>query len=101
MPGPHTTDLLRGYVASYWGLAIGDALGATVEFMTAREIRHQYGVHDKILGGGWLNLPQGQVTDDTAMALALGQSIIEQGCVDAGSAATEFDRWLRGKPVDW
>ncbi|MBW8328123.1 MAG: ADP-ribosylglycohydrolase family protein, partial [Thiobacillus sp.] len=29
-------------VAAYLGLAIGDALGATVEFMTPREIAAQY-----------------------------------------------------------
>ena len=60
-------------VAAYVSLAIGDALGATVEFMTPREIAAQYGSHDRIRGGGWLKLRPGQVTDDTTMALALGQ----------------------------
>lgn len=32
-------------VAAYLGLAIGDALGATVEFMTPREIRERHGIH--------------------------------------------------------
>jgi ADP-ribosyl-[dinitrogen reductase] hydrolase len=57
---------------AYIGLAVGDALGATVEFMTPREIRAQYGVHDRVRGGGWLNLKRGSVTDDTTMSLALG-----------------------------
>lgn len=87
-------------VAAYWGLAIGDALGATLEFMTPREIRHHYVVHDKIVGGGWLRLPAGQVTDDTQMSLALGDAIIEQGGVDALAIGQSFDRWLRSKPVD-
>ncbi len=87
-------------IAAYLGLAIGDALGATVEFMTPREIAAQYGVHDKIIGGGWLNLKPGQVTDDTTMALALGASILEQGRVDALAAAQAFDAWMRAKPVD-
>lgn len=56
--------------AAYLGLAIGDALGATVEFMTPTEIHHNYAVHDTIRGGGWLRLPVGQVTDDTTMSLA-------------------------------
>ena len=87
-------------IAAYLGLAIGDALGATVEFMTPREIAAQYGVHDTLRGGGWLHLKPGQVTDDTTMSLALGTSILAQDKVDALAAAQAFDRWMRGKPVD-
>jgi ADP-ribosyl-[dinitrogen reductase] hydrolase len=87
-------------IAAYLGMAIGDALGATVEFMTPREIAAQFKVHDQIIGGGWLNLKPGQVTDDTTMALALGSSIIEAGKVDAHAAARAFDAWMRAKPVD-
>ncbi|MBI5918571.1 MAG: ADP-ribosyl-[dinitrogen reductase] hydrolase [Nitrosomonadales bacterium] len=92
-----TTDRVR---AAYLGLAIGDALGSTVEFMTPREIAAQYGVHDQLIGGGWLHLRPGQVTDDTTMALALGESILKQGRVEALAAAQAFDGWMRAKPVD-
>ncbi len=87
-------------IAAYLGLALGDALGATVEFMTPREIAAQHGVHRNIAGGGWLRLQAGQVTDDTTMALALGESILATGRVDAHAAARAFDHWMRGKPVD-
>lgn len=87
-------------IAAYLGLAIGDALGATVEFMTPREIAAQYGTHDKMIGGGWLHLKPGQVTDDTTMSLALGESILKQGRVEALAAAHAFDAWMRAKPVD-
>lgn len=87
-------------VGAYLGLAIGDALGATVEFMTPREIRAQYGVHDTIRGGGWLKLKAGQISDDTTMALALGEGILRAGRVDALECARAFDAWMRAKPVD-
>jgi ADP-ribosyl-[dinitrogen reductase] hydrolase len=87
-------------VAAYLGLALGDALGATVEFMTPREIAAQYGVHDRIRGGGWLRLPRGQVTDDTTMALALGGAILDRGQVEPQAVAQAFDCWMRAKPVD-
>ncbi|MFO1431975.1 MAG: ADP-ribosyl-[dinitrogen reductase] hydrolase [Candidatus Competibacteraceae bacterium] len=87
-------------VGAYLGLAVGDALGATVEFMLPREIQAQYGVHDRIRGGGWLHLKPGQVTDDTGMALALGDCILERGGIDAPAIAGAFDAWLRSKPVD-
>ena len=86
--------------AAYLGLAIGDALGATVEFMLPQEIAARHGVHDKLTGGGWLHLKPGQVTDDTTMSLALGDSILAQGKVDALAAAAAFDAWMRAKPVD-
>lgn len=87
-------------VAAYLGLAIGDAMGATVEFMTPREIAAKYRVHDTLTGGGWLHLKPGQVTDDTTMSLALGSSILAHGSVDALAAAHAFDAWMRAKPVD-
>ncbi|MDD5058862.1 MAG: ADP-ribosyl-[dinitrogen reductase] hydrolase [Sideroxydans sp.] len=87
-------------IAAYLGLAIGDALGSTVEFMLPREIKAKYGTHDKLIGGGWLHLKPGQVTDDTTMSLALGNAILAQGKVDALAAAHAFDDWMRAKPVD-
>ena len=87
-------------VGAYLGLAVGDALGATVEFMTPREIRAQCGVHAKLVGGGWLRLKPGQVTDDTTMSLALGDALLEVQGIDAGTIARHYDNWMRGKPVD-
>lgn len=87
--------------AAYLGLALGDALGATVEFCTPREIALRYGVHCEIRGGGWLNIKPGQVTDDTTMSLALGRAILADGGeVRALSCAQAFDGWMRSKPVD-
>jgi ADP-ribosyl-[dinitrogen reductase] hydrolase len=87
-------------LAAYLGFAIGDALGATVEFMTKSEIAAQYGVHREIVGGGWLKLKPGQVTDDTQMALALGRSIVRRGHLDARDVCDEFAAWLKTGPAD-
>ena len=96
-----TPDVLARAEAAYLGLALGDALGATVEFMTPREIAHDYGVHREIIGGGWLKLRAGQVTDDTGMTLALAEAILlSEGRVEALPCAKSFDAWMRAKPVD-
>lgn len=96
-----SADIADRAVAAYLGLAIGDALGATVEFMTPAEIRHQYGTHREMRGGGWLRLKPGQVTDDTTMSLALGRAILDcGGRVEALACARAFDAWMRAKPVD-
>jgi ADP-ribosyl-[dinitrogen reductase] hydrolase len=87
-------------LGAYIGLAVGDALGATTEFMTPREIEEKFGIHDSICGGGWLKLRAGSVTDDTEMSLALGEAIIAKGGVEASAVAEAFSNWMRRKPVD-
>lgn len=105
---PAPPQLLDRALGAYLGLACGDALGATVEFMTPREITHRFaregGVHDHVIGGGWLKLAPGQVTDDTTMSLALGDALLEgerRGTPLAPALVAEhFVRWWRGRPVD-
>ncbi|HEY0722163.1 MAG TPA: ADP-ribosyl-[dinitrogen reductase] hydrolase [Gammaproteobacteria bacterium] len=93
-------DIEQRAIAAYLGLASGDALGATVEFMTPREIRSEYGVHRDIIGGGWLGLKPGQVTDDTTMSLALGEAILAARTIEPHAMGAAFDAWMRAKPVD-
>jgi ADP-ribosyl-[dinitrogen reductase] hydrolase len=98
---PPSGDLVRRRaIGAYLGLAVGDALGATVEFMTPREIRAAFREHREMAGGGWLRLRRGQVTDDTEMSLALGESILRLGRVDPADAAEAFSAWMRRKPID-
>jgi ADP-ribosyl-[dinitrogen reductase] hydrolase len=110
-PAPAPPDLLDRALGAYLGFAIGDALGATVEFMRPREIAQAYGVHRDMVGGGWLKLPAGQVTDDTTMSLALGGALLAggstalQGFLKGDEALLRgigdaYGRWLKGKPVD-
>ena len=87
-------------LAAFLGFAIGDALGATVEFMTKGEIAARYGIHRNIIGGGWLHLAPGRVTDDTEMALALGRSLVRCGELNIRDVCDEFAAWLKAGPID-
>lgn len=87
-------------LGAYLGLACGDALGATVEFLMPREIQAQFGTHREITGGGWLRLKPGQVTDDTEMSLYLGQAILDSGGWNLTAVAEAFATWLKSRPVD-
>ena len=95
-----TREIISRARAAYLGLAIGDALGATTEFMTPAEIKASYKVHRKIIGGGWLHLKPGQVTDDTEMSLALGRALLTAGKWDRKSIAENFLAWMKSQPVD-
>ena len=81
-------------------MAVGDALGAALEFMTATEIRAKYGTFTEISGGGWLRLKPGQVTDDTEMALCIGRAIVANQGWALEAIAGNFADWLKSRPVD-
>jgi ADP-ribosyl-[dinitrogen reductase] hydrolase len=95
----HLPDVRLRARAALLGSAIGDALGATVEFMTAGEIKATYGTLRKMVGGGWLRLRPGQVTDDTQMSLCIARSIVAVGH-DANDIAQRFAEWYLSKPPD-
>jgi ADP-ribosyl-[dinitrogen reductase] hydrolase len=83
------------------GLAVGDALGGPLEFLSADEIRgrHREPVRDYI-GGGWLSLEPGHGTDDTAMAIALARSAATSIGYDPGRALAAYLEWFRSGPPD-
>lgn len=92
-------DIKSRALGAYLGLAVGDALGAPIEFLTKREIAYR-GVHKEMTGGGWLKLKPGQVTDDTEMSLYLGRAWIEAGGWNAHTTATKLAEWLKHHPID-
>jgi ADP-ribosyl-[dinitrogen reductase] hydrolase len=94
-------DALRDrYRGALVGSAVGDALGATLEFMSRADIAARYGTLRDIVGGGWLHLPVGEVTDDTQMALCIARSLAERGLFDGDDIAARFVGWYRSNPPD-
>jgi len=97
LPWPEIAQRAR---AAFLGVAIGDALGATTEFMTPMEIRAKYGTLKKIVGGGWLHLKPGQVTDDTQMSLCIARAMRDSGGWNLSAVAENFVAWMKSRPVD-
>ena len=90
---PSTTiDAIRDRaLGSLVGLAVGDAIGTTVEF-------RQRGSFDPVtdmIGGGPFDLRPGEWTDDTSMALCLADSLIAFGHLDERDLLERFCRWFR------
>jgi ADP-ribosyl-[dinitrogen reductase] hydrolase len=84
-------DLIRKMQGSLIGLAVGDALGAPVEFRPYDYLR-QHPVTDMQSGGTW-GLEAGQWTDDTSMALCLAASLIVKGKSDLYDQFARYKRW--------
>lgn len=79
------------YRGAMLGLASGDALGTTVEFMRPGSFEP---VTD-IVGGGPFGLPAGAWTDDTSMALCLAESLIERDGFEPVDQLERYVRWWR------
>lgn len=79
-------DKFRGCLL---GLAVGDAVGTTVEFRP----RGSFQPLTDLVGGGPFNLEAGQWTDDTSMALCLASSLVECGGFDARDQMERYCRW--------
>jgi len=71
------------------GLAVGDALGAPVEFCRRDTFEPVTGMR----AGGYFKLPAGAWTDDTAMALCLAESLIEHPELDQKDLLDRFCLW--------
>lgn len=87
-------DRLRGALI---GLAVGDALGTTLELTRAEKApafpELGTGPHTEITGGGPFDLLPGQVTDDTQMAVTLAMSLVEKGDFDLFDVANRYVSW--------
>ena len=96
MPHLSRIDRVRGCLL---GLAIGDALGAPLEGLTAQQIKTHYGRVKNYVDGvqAWKRKPyrwrlRGLYSDDTQQALALCDVLLEHGRVDHGSARRPLPR---------
>lgn len=87
-------------LGSLLGFAIGDAMGATTEFMSQGEIHRKYGEVKDIIGGGWLNLKAGEVTDDTQMMTIVAKARMKNVELFTKSCCSGFVDWLSKGPKD-
>ena len=76
-------------IGSLVGLAVGDALGTSVEF----QVRGTFTPVTDFRGGGTFHLQPGEWTDDTSMALCLADSLLATADLDQRDLADRFVRW--------
>jgi ADP-ribosylglycohydrolase len=103
-----TRRIASAYLGCLLGGAVGDALGAPIEFLSLDEIRRRYGPRGVtgFVDGDW---PPGSITDDTQMTLFTAEAMIralhraeDRGLVSVpGVAQRAYLRWLhtQGHPV--
>ncbi|MFO7682705.1 MAG: ADP-ribosylglycohydrolase family protein [Chloroflexota bacterium] len=77
------------FVGCLLGLAVGDAVGTTVEF----KARGTFQPLTDMAGGGPFRLPPGAWTDDTSMVLCLGYSLVEKQGFDPVDQMERYCAW--------
>ena len=90
-------DKIKG---GLFGVAIGDALGATTEFMSPDEIKKKHGRVTSLIGGGVWKVEPGETTDDTAMTMAVARGIIANSDDPIEEIGKRFLQWRDTKPKD-
>jgi ADP-ribosylglycohydrolase/predicted protein tyrosine phosphatase len=78
-------------VGALLGLAVGDAVGTTLEFKAPGTFEP---ITDMV-GGGPFRLPAGAWTDDTSMALCLAESVVDSGGMDLTDQLRRYVAWRR------
>ena len=79
---------LEQYEGCLLGLALGDALGAPVEFLQLEQILADYGVEGICGLEPWREFRAGFFTDDTQMSLSTAR-----GCIDAYLSLRHGESW--------
>ncbi len=82
-------ELRDRYRGSLLGLAVGDALGTTLEFSQPGSFVSL----EEMAGGGPFALKPGEWTDDTSIALCLAASLIQRQGFDARDQMERYLRW--------
>lgn len=84
-------SLEQRYQGCLMGLAVGDAVGTTVEFMPTGT----FSLVEDMIGGGPFGLNPGEWTDDTSMALCLADSLIACKGFDIRDQMDRYVRWWK------
>lgn len=97
-PDPVAVDLRDRIEGGLLGVAVGDALGATVEFASPERIAAEHGLHTEIVGGGPFGWRPGQGTDDTDLTACVARAYAAGYRLE--DVAARFLDWYAGAPRD-
>ncbi len=91
----------RRAVGTVLGSAVGDALGAPFEFGPEGAFSARFpspGADGEMCGGGGWD--PGEATDDTQMAVLVGESLLECDGLELPDVFRRFQRWAAAEPKD-
>jgi len=90
-------DIARG---CFLGALVGDAAGATLEFLGRAPERSEVKQALTMAGGGHWRTAPGQITDDGELALCLARALAGSGVFPIEKVACEYLKWYQSPPFD-
>lgn len=93
-------DALSSAAGCLFGALIGDAAGATLEFIGHKPDESEVSRAMSMVGQGVWRLASGQITDDGELTLALAQALSPRAPYDADRVAAQYRRWMLSSPFD-
>jgi ADP-ribosylglycohydrolase len=82
------------------GAFVGDASGATLEFLGRKPSAQDVEKALSMVGGGCWRVAPGQITDDGELALCLARSLASAQAVDRDKIARAYVDWFHSQPFD-
>lgn len=82
------------------GALVGDAAGATLEFLEHDPTPEEVAWAMSMPGGGRLNVAPGQITDDGELTLCLARALAQSDTFDLEAIARNYAKWVESSPFD-
>ncbi|MBE9042114.1 ADP-ribosylglycohydrolase family protein, partial [Oscillatoriales cyanobacterium LEGE 11467] len=87
-------------MGGFLGALVGDAAGATLEFLGRKPTPEDVTWAMGMPGGGVWNVAPGQITDDGELTLCLAQGLAVKEPFDLEAIACNYTRWIDSNPFD-
>jgi ADP-ribosyl-[dinitrogen reductase] hydrolase len=84
----------------FLGACAGDAAGAVLEFLGRQPSNTEVKQAMRMPGGGALRVANGQITDDSELALCLAQALVTTQDFDLERIAFNYVQWVNSSPFD-
>src|SRR5262245_7686138 len=87
-------------LACLLGACVGDAAGVVLEFIGRKPEAAEVARAMTMLGGGFLRVAPGQITDDGELTLCLARALAASTKFDKEKIALSYADWVRSRPFD-
>ncbi len=95
-----TQDTYDAAIGCLLGALVGDAAGATLEFLGRQPTQKEVNRAMMMPGGGIWQVAPGQITDDGELTLCLAQALAQSQSFEIETVAQNYARWVASKPFD-
>ncbi|HBL14292.1 MAG TPA: hypothetical protein DD379_23475 [Cyanobacteria bacterium UBA11162] len=93
-------DLNDAALGCLLGALVGDAAGATLEFISHKLTLADVDRAMTMPGGGVWNVAPGQITDDGELTLCLAQALSQSSTFNLEIIAQHYAKWVNSNPFD-